>query len=328
MSSRALILGIGGQDGAYLAQLLLQKGYEVHGTSRDVARTPFYGLKRLAIQQDVQLHSVNMTDYGNLLQTLSIIDPSEIYNLSAQSSVGLSFAQPTETLNSIANATLNLLEAIRYLKRDSRLYNASSSEMFGDSDGLPSNEKTFFRPHSPYGIAKSTAHWLVESYRKGYNLFACSGILFNHESPLRNKRFVTKKIVKTAVAIKLGENQRLKLGDLSIVRDWGWAPEYVEAMWIMLQQEIPEDFVIATGKGTSLQDFTSSVFGKLDLDWRAYVEHDPDVIRPYEIKYTVGDASKAAKLMGWTARLMMPEIASKLVEMELARQKTGTTEEI
>lgn len=321
MANRALILGIGGQDGAYLARLLLEKGYEVHGTSRDVGNARFDGLQQLSILKQIHLHSANLNDYSNLLQTLRTVAPTEIYNLSAQSSVGLSFGQPIETLNSIVSATVNLLEAIRFLEVEVRLYNASSSEMFGDTGRQIADEATFFRPHSPYGIAKAAAHWLIESYRKGYDLFACSGILFNHESSLRNKRFVTQKIVRAAVDIKQGENRRLKLGDISIVRDWGWAPEYVEAMWLMLQQEEPEDFVIATGKGSSLESFISSVFEHLGLDWQNYVDYDADLVRPYELDYTVGNANKAAKKLGWEAHLAMPEISTKLVELEMERRQ-------
>ncbi len=327
MTDRALIFGIGGQDGAYLAHLLVNKGYEVHGTSRDVDVAPFDGLRQMSVLDKVHLHSANLTDYGNLIQTLRTVEPTEIYNLSAQSSVGLSFDQPIETLNSIASATLNLLEAIRFLDLPVRLYNASSSEMFGDTAKQPADETTTFQPHSPYAIAKAAAHWLIESYRKGYGLYACSGILFNHESPLRNERFVTQKIVRTAVSIKLGTETRLKLGDLSIVRDWGWSPEYVEAMWLMLQQAEPEDFVIATGKAASLEDFTRTVFERLGLDWKAYVDFDPGVVRPYEVDYTVGNSRKALQKLGWSARLTMPEIAIRLVDMELervGRRSTGT----
>jgi GDPmannose 4,6-dehydratase len=319
MRKRALIFGVGGQDGVYLSRLLLDKGYEVHGTSRDASVARFEGLQRLGILEKIQVHSVNLIDFRDVLQTLRTVQPTEIYNLSAQSSVGLSFDRPIETLSSIGNATLNLLEAIRFLSGDMRLYNASSSEMFGDTASKPVDETAAFRPHSPYGVSKASAHWFVEGYRKGYGLYACSGIAFNHESPLRNERFVTQKIVRTAVDIKRGAKRRLKLGNIAIVRDWGWAPEYVDAMWRMLQQPKPGDFVLATGKPSSLEDFTHAAFACLDLDWRAHVDRDEAFLRPYELAYSVGNAAKAARELQWKAGVTMPDIVTKLVEGELDR---------
>lgn len=320
MDKKALIFGVGGQDGAYLARFLIEKGYEVHGTSRDAGISRFEGLRRLSILDKTRLHSANLTDYSSVIQTLNHVGPAEIYNLSAQSSVGLSFEQPVETLSSIVNATLTLLEAIRFLGQKTRLYNASSSEMFGDTARQPADELTPFRPRSPYGVSKAAAHWLVDNYRTGYGLHACSGILFNHESPLRNERFVTQKIVRAAVDIKCGARYRLKLGNLAVVRDWGWAPEYVEVMWRMLQQEKPEDFVIATGKAASLEQYTQAVFDRLGLDWRDHVDFDPSLKRPYEVDHTIGNAAKAARILGWTAQLTMPDIVSKLVDAELERR--------
>lgn len=316
---RALIFGVGGQDGAYLSRLLLDKGYEVHGTSRDVDVARFEGLQRLSILDKIKVHSANLTDYRSVIQALRTVQPTEIYNLSAQSSVGLSFDQPIETLTSIVNATLNLLEAIRFIGGDVRLYSASSSEMFGDTGGKPADETASFRPHSPYGISKTAAHSLVASYRKGYGLYACSGIAFNHESPLRNERFVTQKIVRAVIDIKRGAARRLKLGNLSIVRDWGWAPDYVDAMWRMLQQPSAEDFVLATGKGASLQEFTQAAFARVGLDWREVVDYEPAFLRPYELEYSVGNAEKAARLLKWRASVTMPEVVNKLVDSELAR---------
>jgi GDPmannose 4,6-dehydratase len=322
-TKRALIFGISGQDGVYLSRLLLDKGYEVHGTSRDVDVAPFEGLKRLGVFDKIRVHSANLTDYRSVIETLHIVRPDEIYNLSAQSSVGLSFDQPIETLSSIGNATLNLLEAIRFLGGGMRLYSASTSEMFGDTGGKPADELTAFRPHSPYGVSKAAAHWFVEGYRKGYSLYACSGICFNHESPLRNMRFVTQKIVRTAVDIKQGDAKRLKLGNISIVRDWGWAPEYVEAMWRMLQRPVPEDFVIATGTPASLEDFTRDAFACLELDWREHVDIDDAIKRPYELAFSVGSAAKAERELNWKAAITMPDIVGRLVEGELARRKTA-----
>ncbi len=317
---RALILGIGGQDGAYLARLLIEKGYEVHGTSRDVAAGRFEGLQRLGVIEKVRLHSMSLADSSSIIQTLRAVAPDEIYNLSAQSSVGLSFAQPVATLNSISNATLHLLEALRFIGGGGRFYNASSSEMFGDTAKQPADENTFFQPRSPYGVAKAAAHWLVQNYREGYGLYACSGILFNHESPLRHERFVTQKIVRAAVDISRGATGRLELGNLSVVRDWGWAPDYVEAMWLMLQQVKPQDFVIATGKPASLEDFTRSAFERVGLDWREHVDHDVSLLRPYEVDYTVGNAAKAAFDLNWKASLTMEDVVARLITAELERR--------
>jgi GDPmannose 4,6-dehydratase len=321
MTKRALIIGIAGQDGSYLSRLLLDKGYEVHGTSRNVANARFDGLRSLEVLDRVRLYTADLTNYHSGIELLRAVKPLEIYNLSAQSSVGLSFEQPIETLNSIVNATLNLLEAIRLMGGEMRLYNASSSEMYGDTASRPADENTFFRPHSPYGVSKAAAHWLVENYRKAYGLFACSGIMFNHESPLRNERFVTQKIVRTAVDIRRGAARKLTLGNLAVVRDWGWAPEYVEAMWLMLQQHTPEDYVIATGNAASLEEFTKTAFEQVDLDWRDYVDHDPGLLRPYEVDYTVGKPGRAAERLLWTARLTMPEIVTKLVDAEQQRRE-------
>jgi GDPmannose 4,6-dehydratase len=319
MAKRALIFGVAGQDGAYLSQLLLSKGYEVFGTSRDIDVARFEGLRHLGIFDKVRVQSANLTDYRSVIQALRTVQPDEIYNLSAQSSVGLSFDQPIETLTSIVNATLNLLEAIRFMGRDVRFYNASSSEMFGDTGGKPADETASFRPHSPYGISKTAAHSLVASYRKGYGLYACSGIAFNHESPLRSERFVTQKIVRAALDIKRDTARRLKLGNLAIVRDWGWAPDYVDAMWRMLQQPSAEDFVLATGKGSSLEAFTQAAFARVGLDWRDFVDYEPAFTRPYELEYSVGNAEKARRLLDWRATMTMPEVVNKLVDDELAR---------
>jgi GDPmannose 4,6-dehydratase len=255
---KALISGISGQDGAYLAELLLAKGYQVFGTARDAQVSSFHNLTKLGIKQDVSLLSMALNDFRSVLQTLSRVQPDEIYNLAGQSSVGLSFEQPVETLESVAFGTLNLLEAIRFLQMPIRLYSAGSSECFGDTGGKIADEMTPFYPRSPYAVAKATAHWEVANYREAYKLFACTGILFNHESPLRPERFVTRKIITTACRIAAGSKEKLQLGNISIARDWGWAPEYVKAMWSMLQQGQPQDFVIASGETNTLQDFVIS----------------------------------------------------------------------
>lgn len=311
-----LICGISGQDGAYLAQLLLDKGYEVHGTSRDAQMSSFSNLNLLGIADRITFHSMALNDFRSVLQVLTKVQPDEIYNLAGQSSVGLSFDQPVETLESISVGTLNLLEVVRFLGRPIKLYNAGSSECFGNTDGQPANEETPFRPRSPYAVAKATAFWEVANYRETYNLFACTGILFNHESPLRHERFVTQKIVKSACRIAAGINEKLHLGNISIARDWGWAPEYVEAMWLMLQQSRADDYVIATGESNTLQYFSAAVFAALGLDWQDHVLSDPELLRPSEIMVSRGDASKAARILGWSARYRMSDVVECMVKQD------------
>ncbi|MHC5724380.1 MAG: GDP-mannose 4,6-dehydratase, partial [Nostoc sp.] len=271
---KALICGISGQDGAYLAQLLLNQGYSVCGSSRDAQISSFQNLVNLAIRDQVKLESMALNDFRSVLQVLTKIQPDEIYNLAGQSSVGLSFEQPVETLESITTGTLNLLEAIRFLGVPIKLYNAGSSECFGDTGQTAADETTPFRPRSPYAVAKAAAFWEVANYREAYGLFACSGILFNHESPLRPERFVTQKIVAAACRIAQGSTEQLYLGNMQIQRDWGWAPEYVEAMYLMLQQSQPDDYVIATGESGSLEEFVAAAFASVNLDWRHHVVID------------------------------------------------------
>ena len=316
MSKVALIFGISGQDGAYLAKLLLSKGYEVHGTSRDAEIESFTSLKRLDIKHKITFHSVALNDFRSTLKVLEEVVPEEIYNLAGQSSVSLSFEQPLETLESIANATINILEAIRFINRNCKFYNAGSSECFGDTGGKPANEETPFRPKSPYGIAKASAYWQVSNYRESYGLFACSGIMFNHESVLRPSRFVTRKICQSAANIALGKEKILKLGDLSIKRDWGWAPEYVEAMWQMLQNNEAEDFVIATGRIYGLKDFVKEAFASLNLDWEKYVIINDSLKRPLEIRSGYGSPLKAKNKLNWVAKTFMPDIAKIMAKEE------------
>jgi GDPmannose 4,6-dehydratase len=311
---KALICGVGGQDGAYLARLLLEKGYEVWGTSRDAQMTEFRNLKVLQLAQRVNLCSMAPTDFRSVLTVLTRSEPDEVYFLAGQSSVGLSFEQPVETLESITVGTLNMLEAIRFLGGKIRLYHASSSECFGDVGQKPANEATPFHPRSPYAVAKASAHWMVANYREAYGLFACNGILFNHESPLRPARFVTRKIVDSVVRIANGSKEKLVLGRLNIVRDLGWAPEYVDAMWRMLQQGVPADFVIATGVSVSLEDFVRDVFLTVDLDWREYVEIDQKLFRPSDINWSQGDASLAKVCLGWEAHTKMPMLVKLMIE--------------
>ncbi len=310
----ALICGISGQDGAYLAQLLLSKGYTVCGTSRDAQMSTFRNLVRLGIRDRVKTCSMALNDFRSVLQVISKIQPDEIYNLAGQTSVGLSFELPVETMESITLGTLNLLEAIRFIGAPIKLYNAGSSECFGDTGTTAANETTPFRPRSPYAVAKAAAFWQVANYREAYDLFACSGILFNHESPLRPKRFVTQKIVSTACAIANGKFEKLYLGNIEIQRDWGWSPEYVEAMYRMLQQDQPDDFVIATGQTSSLQAFVVEVFAYLGLDWQNHVEIDKSLYRPTDIAVSCGDASKAKQRLGWQARYTMKDVAHMMVD--------------
>jgi len=296
---KALIIGITGQDGAYLAKHLLSKGYEVTGSSRDVMASSFNNLNALGIRSQVKLLSVSINDFRSVFNAIQTADPDEIYNLAGQTSVGLSFDQPVEAIESIAIGTLNILEVIRLLSKPVRFYNAGSSECFGDTGDTPANEQTPFAPRSPYAVAKSTAKWLINSYRESYGLYACTGILFNHESPLRPERFVTQKIIAGAAKIKAGQIDKLQLGNLDISRDWGWAPEYVEAMWLMMQLDKPDDFVIATGRKESLKYFVAKSFEYFDLDWQKYVEIEKSFFRPNEIVASVGNPEKAIKTLGW-----------------------------
>lgn len=309
----ALIVGIGGQDGSYLARHLLDRGYRVVGTSRDAAGSRFEGLTRLGIKQRVKLVSMSLVDFRSTMQVVSRSEPDEIYNLAGQTSVGLSFEQPVETFESIIVGTVNLLETIRMIDRPIRLYNAGSSEMFGNTDGQPANEATILRPRSPYAIAKATSFWQVAQYREAYGIHAATGILFNHESPLRPERFVTQKVVAAACQIAAGQRETVSLGDLAIARDWGWAPEYVEAMHRMLTAEQPEDYVIATGHTASLEDFVAEAFSAVGLDWRRHVQFDPCLRRPTEIACGRGDPAKALAQLGWRATVRMPEVARRMV---------------
>lgn len=310
----ALICGVSGQDGAYLARFLLQKGYRVIGTSRDAQMSSFHNLSLLGIRDQVEVASMAVSDFRSVLQVMARFEPAEVYNLAGQSSVGLSFEQPVETLESVSIGTLNLLEGIRFLNRNIRFYNAGSSESFGDTGAAPANEQTPFHPRSPYAVAKAAAHWEVANYREAYGLFACSGSLFNHESPLRPERFVTQKIIRAACRIASGSKERLSLGRLDIQRDWGWAPEYVEAMWAMLQQPQPEDFVIATGETHSLQDFVTSAFAAVGLDWRSHVDADPALMRPSDIDNSRADPSLAREILGWQAQTRMAGVVKNMME--------------
>ena len=314
---RALICGISGQDGAYLAKLLLGKGYEVVGTSRDAMASSFNSLVHLDILHQVQIVSMAINDFRSVLYTLKRHTPDEIYNLAGQTSVNLSFDQPVETMESIAGGTLNLLEAIRFVDYPIRFYNAGSSECFGDTGNVPANELTPFNPRSPYAVAKSSAHWMVNNYREAYDLFACTGILFNHESTQRPARFVTQKIVRSAIRISKGSQKQLELGNITIQRDWGWAPDYVEAMWQMLSKQKPDDYVIATGRTVSLEYFIIKVFERFNLDWKDYVVIDNSLFRPTDIVVGRADPSKAREVLGWTHTVDVDGVIGRMCDAVL-----------
>lgn len=316
----ALICGVSGQDGAYLAQLLLGHGYRVVGTSRDAETGTFGHLAQLGIRDRVETLTMASRSLRSVMPVIDRVQPDEVYHLGGQSSVGLSFEQPVETFESIALATINLLEAIRQVNPAIRFFNAGSGECFGDTGAAPATETTPFRPSSPYAVAKAAAYWQVANYREAYGLHACTGILFNHESPLRPERFVTQKIVRAACRIAAGSPERLQLGNLAIQRDWGWAPEYVGAMWRQLQQPAPRDLIIATGETHSLQDFVAETFHTLGLDWRQHVTSTPALMRPSDPLVSRADPALAASALGWRAQTRMREAVRALVAAERALQ--------
>ena len=329
MKKRALITGITGQDGSYLTELLLGKDYDVYGIIR---RASTFNTERIDhLYQDphiqgTRLHLVygDLNDASSLNKILRDVQPDEIYNLGAQSHVRVSFDIPEYTAEVGALGTLRLLEAIRETGlQKTRFYQASSSELYGKVQEVPQRESTPFYPRSPYAAAKLYSYWITVNYRESYNLFACNGILFNHESPRRGETFVTRKITRAAAAIKLGRQSKLYLGNLDAKRDWGFAGDYVEAMWMMLQQEQPEDFVIATGETHSVREFLDEAFGYLDLDWRDYVEIDPRYFRPAEVDLLIGDSRKAREKLGWSPRVSFPELVRMMVDADLeAARKT------
>ena len=323
MSKRALICGISGQDGTYLAKLLLERGYEVWGSSRDAELTPFNNLRRLGIYDSVRLVSLNLRDIGSAIGLLRRIRPDEVFSLAGQSSVGLSFEQPVETIESVALGTLTLLEAIRLTEPGIRLYNAGSTECFGDTGDSVANESTQFHPRSPYAVAKASAFWTVANYREAYGMFACTGILSNHESPLRPRRFVTRKIIHAAASVALGRDTKLSLGNLNIERDWGWSPEYVQAIKQMLEQTAPQDYIIATGESHTLTEFIETAFNLIDKDWHDYVSIDEHLLRPTDILRNKVDPSRAAKCLGWTATSGMSRVISMMLESEIENLSKG-----
>ncbi len=321
----ALIFGVSGQDGGYLSEFLLAKDYRVVGVSRDAEVASFSHLRRLGIFDNVELISAATNDFRSVLQALAKTEPDEVYNLSGQSSVGLSFQQPAETMESISGGTLNLLEAMRFLNRPVKFYSAGSTECFGDTGNVPANECTAFRPRSPYAVAKSAAFWQVANYREAYGFFACSGILANHESPLRPPRFVTRKITAAACRIAAGSPEQLHLGNLGIIRDWGWAPEYVDAMWRMLQQPQACDYVIGTGQSHTLEEFVAGIFTHLGLDWKKHVVVSPALFRPTDINVSRIDPSLAGHSLGWSPQVGFSELIQRLVRAESSDAQAGQT---
>jgi GDPmannose 4,6-dehydratase len=316
---KALIIGVSGQDGAFLAKLLLEQGYEVHGTSRDHEVGAFGNLRALGIKDRVKLGSLVTSDFRSVLTSLQESDAEEIYHLAGQTSVGMSFSHPADTFNSIFTGTVNLLECIRLLKKRCKFFNAGSGEVFGNTPS-PADELSHYDPRSPYATAKAAAHYAVRNYREAFGMFAATGILFNHESPLRPQRFVTSKVVSAAVRIAQGSEETLTLGKMNIIRDWGWAPDYVEAMWRILQHPEPQDFVIATSEGHSLKDFVEIAFEAVGLDWRDHVRSDSALFRPSDVEQSVGDSRKAGEHLGWQATKPFREIVQTLVKAEQSKE--------
>jgi len=318
MHKTALIVGVTGQDGAYLARHLLALGYQVVGTSRDAQTSNTSRLVRLGILDRITVVSLAPNDFRSVLKVVSDVAPNEIYNLAGQTSVSLSFEQPVECMESIAGGALNLLEVIRYLNIPARLFNAGSSECFGDTTEEPANEATALHPQSPYAVAKATAYWQVANYRKAYGMHACTGILANHESPLRPERFVTQKIIQGVKKIKAGEVDRIILGNLEVWRDWGWAPEYIQAMQMMLQTDEPEDFLIASGRTTSLRNFVDLAFAAAGLNSIDHLELDTAMLRPNDVEYSAMNPGKIKNLLGWKALTTIEQIVDKMYAGDLS----------
>jgi len=336
MTKKALITGIRGQDGAYLAKLLLEKGYEVYGADRRSGDSGNWRLRELGIENDVKIVYMDLLELTNIIKTIEKVKPDEVYNLAAQSFVGVSFEQPILTSDVDAIGVLRLLEAVRLVKPEIKFYQASTSELFGKVQEIPQTEKTPFHPRSPYGVAKLFGHWITINYRESYNMFACAGILFNHESPLRGLEFVTRKITYGIARIKHGLQDKIILGNLDSKRDWGYAKEYVEGMWLMLQQETPDDYVLATGETHSVREFVEYAFNAAgyDIVWegkgvdtsgidkatgRVMVEISPEFYRPAEVDILIGDSRKAREKLGWMPNTKFEELVRIMVEADIRR---------
>ena len=317
MSKTALITGITGQDGAYLAQLLLDQGYEVHGMVRRSSSDRFDRIEPLI--EDITLHQADLLDQLSIVRLIEATSPDEIYNLAAQSFVPTSFEQPLLTGEFTALGVTRMLEAIRQVNTRIRFYQASSSEMFGTVQETPQRETTPFWPRSPYGVAKVYGHWITVNYRESYDIFACSGILFNHESPLRGKQFVTRKISDAVARIKLGKQEKLSLGNLDAERDWGFAGDYVRAMWLMMQQDTPDDYVVSTGRRHTVRDFCQVAFEHVGLNWEDHVKIDPAFLRPADVNTLCGDFSKAHEKLGWQPEVTFEQLVQMMVDTDLDR---------
>ena len=318
MAKKALITGVTGQDGAYLAKFLLDKGYEVYGTYRRLSTPNFWRLQYLEIFEKVNLIPADLIDAASISEAIKTVEPDELYNLAAQSFVGTSFEQPIATGEVTGLGVVRLLEMIR-LNNYIKFYQASTSELFGEGNIVAQNEGTPLRPSSPYAAAKLYGHWITDIYRKGYGLYACSGILFNHESPLRGLEFVTRKISNSVAKIALGIDKELRLGNLEAKRDWGYAPEYVECMWMILQQKTPEDYVIATNETHSVREFVEKAFDCAGLDWQGHVKVDKHLMRPLDVNFLQGDYSKAKKNLGWDPKVKFEKLVKIMVDNDLER---------
>lgn len=320
--NKAFIVGTGGQDGSFLADLLLSKGYEVHGLIRQstqfhAIQDKYGNLHNALMSKNFVVHFGDVTDANRMMSLLDEIKPDEVYNLAAQSHVGLSFKQPFITANVTALGPLNLLEAIKQLKLSTKYYQAGSSEMFGMAAETPQKETTTFHPRSPYACAKVFGHHLTRNYREAHGIFACNGILFNHESERRGENFVTRKVTKAVARISLGLQDKLPLGDINVSRDWGYAPDYVEAMWLMMQQDAPDDYVIGTGESRSVEEFVAKAFQVVDLDYSKFVSYDPRLKRPAEVETLCADAEKARRILSWRPKVGFEELIEKMVKHDI-----------
>jgi len=319
MPKTALITGITGQDGAYLARFLLEKGYRVFGTFRRLSTPNFWRLQSLEVFDRIELIPADLIDAASLIEAIKISKPDEIYHLAAQSFVGASFEQPIGAGEITGLGVTRVLEAVREINPEIKFYQASTSELFGRGNSKPQTEATLFRPSSPYAAAKLYGYWVTRIYREGYGIFACNGILFNHESPLRGLEFVTRKISNAVAKISLGLEKELKLGNIEAKRDWGYAPEYIASMWLMLQQKEPDDYVIATGEVHSVKEFAEKAFAIAGLDWKKYVKTDERFFRPLDVDYLQGDCTKAKQKLGWQPKVKFSELVEMMVKADIDR---------
>ena len=318
---KAIITGVTGQDGAYLSDFLLKKGYKVYGTYRRLSTPNFWRLQALGILDKVELVSFDLGDQSSVISLIKNIQPDEVYNLAAQSFVGTSFEQPINAGEVTGLGVTRIIDTIKSLSPDTKFYQASSSEMFGEVQEIPQTEKTPFYPRSPYAVAKLYGHWITKNYRESYNLFACSGILFNHESPLRGLEFVTRKITNSAAKIKLGLQKDISLGNIEAKRDWGYSADYVKAMWLMLQNDKPDDYVVATNQTHAVREFLEFSFGELGLNYKDYLKVDQKFFRPAEVNLLIGDYAKAKSVLGWKPEITFKELVRMMVKADLQRWK-------